>query len=74
MLEGRNKVPKVHINMDGFTGVPLTLKQKMLSGEDKPSQCCYQNYSDRPQMSQDQDMKIFLIIKNPKVFENNFIF
>lgn len=44
MLEARNKVPRditVLINLAGFTCVPLTLKQKMLSGKDKPLQCCY---------------------------------
>ena len=46
MLEGRNKVLRettvLDISMAGFTCVPFTLKQKMLSGEDKPLQRCYE--------------------------------
>lgn len=67
MLEGRNKVPRettvLDISMAGFTCVPFTLKQKMVSGEDKPLQCCYKLLR-RTQTSRDGDMNKFLMIKN----------
>lgn len=67
MLEGRNKVPRettvLDISMAGFTCVPFTLKQKMLSGEDKPLQHCYKLLR-WIQMSRDGDMNKLLMIKN----------
>ena len=67
MLEGRNKVLRettvLDISMAGFTCVPFTLKQKMLSGEDKTLQRCYELLR-RTQMSRDGDMNKLLMIKN----------
>ena len=63
MLEGRNKVPRETTVLDSFTCVPFTLKQKMVSGEDKPLQRCYKLLR-RTQTSRDGDMNKFLMIKN----------